>query len=99
MTGALLALLVYSPIERAPFRDDIERISVLMTEGAPANWTNDTVAVPGFLSDGTFNLTKIEYFANTSLSKQRSALGVAAYIKIRFFMGGVEQTILSLIHI
>ncbi len=84
MTGAMLALLVYSPSGRAPFRDDMERIGVLMTEGSPRNWTNDTIAVPGFLSDDAFNETKLLAFGDLPLDRQRSLLGVRSYFHIQF---------------
>lgn len=93
MIGALLALLVYTPSERAPFRDDLERMSVLMSEGVPANWTTASVSVPGFLSDGAFNETKITAFSNLTLAEQRSLLGVVTHMQIRFIVNSTSHSL------
>ncbi len=93
MIAALLALLVYTPAERAPFRDDLERLSVLMSEGVPANWTNSTVSIPGLLSNSQFNETKIRAFDNFTIDEEREILGLVANAQIRFYVNGTLQSL------
>jgi hypothetical protein len=92
MTLALLALLVYNPTKAAPFRDDIERVSVLMTEGEPVTWNATSVAVPGFLTDDRLNETKVLAFASLPLQTQRQLLGVQSHFAITIYH---NNTVLS----
>lgn len=89
MTGVLLSVVLYLPEQNPPFTHDQERMQVLMTEGVPSNWNSTNVIVPGFLSDGRFNQTKIDEFASLSLNSQKSLLSVSSSFTITFSQNGV----------
>jgi hypothetical protein len=48
-------------------KDDATKISeILLSEGSPANWTNDTVIRPGLLTGGRFDISKVRNAMNQS---------------------------------
>ncbi|OIO65408.1 hypothetical protein COY28_02010 [Candidatus Woesearchaeota archaeon CG_4_10_14_0_2_um_filter_57_5] len=62
LTLLLVARLLTNTLEEPTFprmsRDAMVISSHLMSEGIPSNWTNDTVIIPGLLSNGQLNTTK-----------------------------------------
>lgn len=86
--SAIVAVIVFVPTHAAPFTEDRERINTLMTEGVPADWNAANVIVPGFLTDGRFNRSKIDAFAALPLEDQQRLLGIRSEYTIRFSYNG-----------
>jgi hypothetical protein len=84
ITVTLLSVVLFLPVNEAPFVDDANRMLVLMSEGVPPDWNNTTVIIPGFLTDNRFNATKIEYFNNFTYDEQRALLNIRSDFNITF---------------
>lgn len=46
----------------------------IQSEGYPTNWNKSNVQVPGILTEGYVNRTKLSYLKNMSLNRQRKLL-------------------------
>jgi hypothetical protein len=90
---ALLSVVLFFPTPEPPFTTDAERMNVLMSEGVPEDWTVATLAVPGFLTDGRFNETKIAAFATLTDQEQRVAVGAQSNFTIRFYENGTQLSL------
>lgn len=88
--AALISVVLFLPKNTQPFIMDAERISLLMTEGVPSDWNTTTLIVPGFLSNGRFNESKIAAFEALSVQAQKSLLGVQSDFSIRMRQNGTN---------
>ncbi len=88
--SALTAVVLFLPRERPPFTDDAQRVEFLMTNGIPHDWNATTVDVPGFLTDGQWNYSKIDAFNAFTAQEQKRLLGIRSDYTIRFFENGSQ---------
>jgi len=62
----------------------------IQSEGYPTNWNKTSVQVPGILSEGKVNRTKLFYLKNMSLNNQRTLLKAQEfYFKTQYLNGTI----------
>ena len=65
----------------------------IQSEGYPTNWNKTNVQVPGILSEGRVNRTKLSYLKNMSLNRQRTLLKAQEfYLKPTYLNGTTLKT-------
>jgi hypothetical protein len=68
--------------------------SILVSEGLPSDWTNDTVTLPGITNNNRVNLTKLTEYDNLSYAHSKILLQTKGEFIFYFYNGSsiINQT-------